>query len=119
MSGARGSLGRWLPTLILTGLLVALFVMDTLPAWAERDALRAERRATEAEVESMRADLRRDEAWLRAAEDGDAYVIERERDRLLRSPDLPGPTYRVAERPADPASDEDAALDLEPPADPR
>jgi len=113
MADARGSLGRLLPALLLTGLLVALFVTGFLPAWKERNALRRERRAAEAEVEALRDDVRRDEAWIRAALGGDEYVLEREADRLRRSPDLPGPTFRVVPPPRDEHEEGERGLDDE------
>jgi cell division protein FtsB len=113
--GAVGSLGRMAPALVLTALLVALFLRSTLPALSERDQLRRERERAEADLEALRTDVQRDEAWIQAASQGDEYVLERERDALLRSPALPGPRYQVVAPPGaddggDAPDDDDAEL---------
>jgi hypothetical protein len=82
-------------TLLLTAALVAVYVLQTVPALQERAQLRAARAEAEAELQRQRDALQQGSLWLRGAST-DPFVRERFLDAYRRSPEVPGPYVQIA-----------------------
>jgi hypothetical protein len=98
MGRMRALLRRHGLTLGLTTALVVVVWGAALPAVEERAQVRAQREATDRELDLRQRELNRAELWLSGLREGDGQVRARLAQERLRSPEVEGPVFVADQR---------------------